>query len=108
MIMTVIIDKLSKKKQSSSHCLIFESVDSQIVFNNSIQDFTLIISLRMISCKEMLLNYLNLADFSSKIRSYMRISIHHYASQKVKMTFNMFKKQFHKVCSCTIISDRQK
>ena len=108
MIMIVIINKLSKRKQFSSHCLIFRSVSSQIVLDNLIQYFTLIISLRVINDRETLLNQLNLTDFLSKIRSYVRISIHHYAFQKVKMTFNMFKKQFHKVCSCNVISDEYK
>src|SRR5438034_11838877 len=105
MIMIVIIDELNKRKQFSSHCLIFKSVSSQIILDNLIQCFTLIISLRVISSRKMLLNQLNLADFLSKIRSYARIFIHHYASQKVKTTFNMFKKKLCEVCSCNVISD---
>src|SRR5436190_21130089 len=102
MITAVVINKLRKRKQLSSHCLIFESINSQIILNNFIQDFTLIISLKMISSRELLLNYLNLADLS-KIRNNIRIFICYNAFQKIKMTFNMLKKQLCKVCSCTII-----
>src|SRR5438034_7010704 len=108
MIMTVIIDELSKRQQFSSHCLIFESVSSQIVFDNSIQGFTLIISLRVISDRELPLNYLNLTDFLSKVRDNSRISIHNNASQEAKSTFNMLKKQLCEICSCSIISDEYK
>src|SRR6266487_504943 len=108
MITAVVIDELHKRKQLSSHHLIFRSVSSQIVLNNSIQNFTLIISLKMISSRELSLNYLNLADFSSKIRNNVRISICHNAFQKVKMTFNMLKEQFCKVCSCTVILNEYK
>src|SRR6266496_3781283 len=105
MITAVVINKLCKKEQLSLHCLIFKSISSQIIFNNFIQDFILIINLKIISSRELLLNYLNLADFSSKIRSNARIFICHNASQKAKMTFNMLKEQLCEVCSCTVISD---
>src|SRR5216117_538500 len=108
MIMIVIIDELHKRKQLSSHYLIFRSISSQIILDNFIQDFTLTVSLKVISSRELLLNYLNLADFLSKIRNNARISIHHNAFQEVKMTFNMLKKQLCEVCSCTIISDEYK
>src|SRR6266496_4009955 len=108
MITIVVIDKLCKKKQLSSHCLIFESISSQIILDNSIQDFILIVSLRVISSRELLLNYLNLTDFLSQIRSNVRISICHNAFQKVKTTFNMLKEQLCEVCSCTVISDEYK
>src|SRR5205809_1940682 len=62
----------------------------------------------MISDRELLLNHLNLTDFSSKVRDNARISIHHNASQKVKMTFNMLKKELCEVCSCRVISDEYK
>ena len=75
--MIVVINELHKKKQLSLHYLIFESVSSQIILDNFIQDFTLIINLRVISSRELLLNYLNLANFLSKIRSNTRIFIHH-------------------------------
>ena len=108
MITAVIIDELCKKKQFCSHCLIFESVSSQIILDNLIQSFTLIIHLRMISDRETSFNHLNLADFLSKIQSNARISICHNASQKVKMTFNMLKKELHKVCSCSVILSEYK
>src|SRR5436190_3356690 len=108
MITAVIIDKLCKRKQLSSHYLIFRSVSSQIVLNNSIQSFILIIYLRMISSRETSFNHLNLTDFLSKIQSNARIFIHHNAFQKVKTTFNMLKKKLCEVCSCSIISNKYK
>src|SRR5436190_1302964 len=108
MIMIVVISKLCKKEQLSSYCLIFESVSSQIILDNFIQDFILIISLRVINNRELLFNYLNLADFLLKIKNNARISIHYNAFQKVKMIFNMLKKQLCKVCNCTIILDEYK
>ena len=108
MITAVIIDKLCKREQLCSHYLIFWSICSQIVLNNSIQSFTLIICLKMISDREMWLNYLNLADFLSKIWNNARIFIHHNAFQKIKTTFNMLKKEFHKVCSCNVILNKYK
>ena len=108
MIMTIIINELCKKEQLSSHCLIFRNVSSQIILNNLIQSFTLTVYLKMISSREMLLNHLNLADFSSKIWSNVRISICYNASWRVKMTFNMLKKELCEVCSCSVISDEYK
>src|SRR5436190_5214437 len=108
MITAVIIDKLCKRKQLSSHYLIFRSVSSQIVLNNSIQSFILIIYLRMISSRETSFNHLNLTNFLSKIQNNARIFIHHNAFQKVKITFNMLKKELCEVCSCSIISDKYK
>ena len=108
MITTIIINKLHKKEQLSSYCLIFRSVSSQIVLDNSIQDFTLIISLRIISNKELLLNYLNLADFSLKVRDNVRISICHNVFQKVKIILNMLKKELYKVCSYKVILSEYK
>src|SRR5436190_17640886 len=104
MIMTVVINELCKREQLSSYCLIFESVSSQIILDNSIQDFILTVSLRVISSREMLLNYLNLTDFSLKIEDNARIFICNNVFQKIKTTFNMLKKQLCKVCSCNIIS----
>ena len=108
MITAVIIDKLHKREQLCSHCLIFWSICSQIILDNLIQSFTLTVCLRMISSRESLLNYLNLTDFSSKIQSNVRIFIHHNASQRVKTTFNMLKKKLHEVCSCNIILNKYK
>ena len=108
MITTVIIDELHKKKQLCSHCLIFWNICSQIVLDNLIQSFTLIIHLKIISNREMLLNHLNFTDFLSKIWNNVRISIHYDASWKVKTTFNMLKKKFHKVCSCSVILNEYK
>ena len=108
MITAIIIDELCKKKQLCSHYLIFWSICSQIVFDNLIQSFILIIFLKMISDKEMLFNHLNLTNFLSKIWSNVRISICYNAFQKVKMTFNMLKKKLHEVCSCSIISSEYK
>ena len=108
MIMIVIINKLCKKKQFSSYYLIFKSISSQIILNNLIQSFILIIHLKMISDREMLFNHLNLADFLLKIWHNVRIFIHHNAFQEVKMTFNMLKKEFHEVCNCSVISDEYK
>src|SRR5436190_22145390 len=108
MIMIVVINELHKKKQLSLHYLIFESVSSQIVLDNFIQDFTLIISLRMISSRELLLNYLNLADFLSKIRINARISIYYNVFYKIKTIFNMLKKQLSEVCSCIVILSEYK
>jgi len=106
--MTVIIDELHKRKQLCSHYLIFWSICSQIVFDNLIQSFTLVVYLKVISSRETLLNHLNLADFSSKIWSNVRISIHYNASQKVKMTFNMLKKELCEICSCSVILNEYK
>ena len=108
MILTVIIGKLHKRKQLCPHCLIFWSICPQIVLDNLIQSFTLIIHLRVISNRELSLNHLNLADFSSKIQSNARISIHHNASWRIKIILYMLKKEFHKVCSYSIISDEYK
>src|SRR5437773_1871372 len=108
MITAVVINKLCKKKQLNSHHLIFRNVSSQIILDNFIQDFILIINLRVISSRELLLNYLNLVNFSSKIRNNARIFIHYNVSQKIKITFNMLKKQFCEICSCTIISNEYK
>ena len=108
MITAVIINKLCKKKQLCSHCLIFWNICSQIVLNNSIQSFILIICLKVISDKKMLLNHLNLVDFLSKIWSNARISIYYNVSWKVKTTFNMLKKELCEICSCSIISNEYK
>ena len=108
MITTVIIDKLCKKEQLSSHCLIFRNVSSQIIFNNLIQSFILTVCLKMISSREMLFNHLNLADFLSKIWSNVRIFIYYDASWKIKTTFNMLKKKLCKICTCNVISDEYK
>src|SRR5437773_11680216 len=108
MITAIIIDELCKKKQLNSHCLIFESVSFQIILDNLIQDFTLIINLRVISSREMLFNHLNLADFLSKIQSNARIFICYNVSQEIKITFDMFKKKLCEVCSCNVISDEYK
>ena len=108
MITVVIIDKLCKKKQLCSHCLIFWNIYSQIILNNLIQSFTLIIHLRMINSKKVLFNHLNLINFSLKIWSNVRIFIHHNVFQKVKTTFNMLKKKIHKVCSYDIILSEYK
>ena len=108
MIMIVIINKLCKKKQLCSYCLIFWSICFQIIFDNLIQSFILTVYLKMISNKKMLLNHLNLADFSSKIWSNARIFICYDVSWKIKMTFNMFKKKLHEVCSCNIILNEYK
>ena len=75
--MIVVINKLHKKKQLNSHHLILENVSSQIILNNFIQDFILIANLKMISSRKLLFNYLNLANFMSKIRSNARIFIHY-------------------------------
>ena len=106
--MTVIISKLCKREQLCSHCLIFWSICSQIVLDNSIQSFTLTVCLKVISSRETLFNHLNLTNFLSKIWSNVRISIYHNAFQKVKTTFNMLKKKFHKVCSCSVILSEYK
>ena len=108
MILIIIIDKLHKREQLCSHCLIFWNICSQIVLNNSIQSFTLTVHLKMISNRETSLNYLNLADFSSKIWNNVRISICHDAFQKVKIIFNMLKKELCEVCSYNVISDKYK
>ena len=106
--MIVIINKLHKKEQLCSHYLIFWSIYSQIILDNSIQSFTLIVCLKMISDRKMLLNHLNLADFLSKIWSNVRIFIHYNASWKVKMTFNIFKKKLCEICSYNIILNEYK
>ncbi len=106
--MTVIINKLCKRKQLCLHYLIFWSICSQIVLNNLIQSFTLTVCLRIISNRKMLLNHLNLANFLSKIWNNMRISIYHDTSWKIKMTFNMLKKELHKVCSYNVILSKYK
>ena len=106
--MTVIINKLHKKEQLCLYCLIFWNICSQIILNNLIQSFTLIVHLRMISDREMLLNHLNLADFLSKIWSNVRISICHDTSWKVKMTFNMLKKKLHEICNYNIVLNKYK
>ena len=108
MITTVIINKLHKKKQLCSYCLIFWSICFQIVLDNSIQSFILIVHLRVINSKEISFNHLNLADFSLKIWSNARISICYNASWKIKMTFNMFKKKLYEVCSCNVILNEYK
>ena len=108
MITAVIINELCKKKQLCSHCLIFWSICLQIVLDNSIQSLTLIICLKVISDRESSLNHLNLTDFLSKVKDNARIPICHNASQEVKTTLNMLKKELHKVCSCRIISDEYK
>ena len=108
MITTVIINKLHKKEQFCSYCLIFWNICSQIIFNNLIQSFILIICLKMISSRKMLFNYLNLADFSSKIQSNTRIFIHYNVFQEIKITLNMFKKKLCKVCSCSVILSKYK
>src|SRR5438034_10187921 len=108
MIMIVIINKLHKKEQLYSYYLIFRSISSQIIFNNSIQSFILIVHLKMISDREMSFNHLNLADFSSKIQSNVRISICHNAFQRIKTIFNMLKKELCEVCNCSIISNKYK
>src|SRR5204863_7038450 len=104
----VVINKLHKKKQLSSHYLIFKSIDSQIIFNNLIQSFILIIYLKMISNRKSSFNYLNLADFLLKIRSNVRIFICYNVFQKVKTTFNMLKEQLYEVCSYTVILSEYK
>ena len=106
--MIVIIDELCKRKQLSSHCVIFKNVSSQIILDNLIQSFTLIICLKIISNREILFNHLNLTNFLSKIWSNVRIFIYHDASWKIKMIFNMFKKEFCEICSCSIISNEYK
>ena len=108
MITIVIINELCKKKQLCSYCLIFWSIYSQIILNNLIQSFILTVYLKMISSREMLFNYLNLTNFSSKIWSNARISIHHDASWKVKTTFYMLKKKLHEVCNCNVILNEYK
>ena len=62
----------------------------------------------MISNKETSLDYLDLTYFLSKIRNNSRISICDNASQKVKMTFNMLKKELSKICSYKIILSKYK
>ena len=79
-----------------------------IIFDNLIQSFTLIIHLRVISDREMLFDYLDLAYFLSKIEDNLRISICDNASQKVKMTFNMLKKELSKIHSYKIILNEYK
>src|SRR5436190_16557289 len=108
MITVIVINKLNKKEQLNSHCLIFRNVSFQIIFDNFIQDFILIINLKMISNKKSLFNYLNLTDFLSKMRNNSRIFICNNVFQKVKMTFNMLKKQLCEICSCNIILNRYK
>ena len=108
MITAVIINELCKKKQLSSYYLIFRSVNSQIILNNLIQSFTLTVYLKIISSRKMLLNHLDLADFSSKIWSNVRIFICYDASWEVKMIFNMLKKKLHEVCSCNVILNEYK
>ena len=108
MIMTVIIDKLHKREQLCSHCLIFWSICSQIVLDNLIQSLTLIIHLRVISNRELLLNHLNLTDFLLKVRDNARISIHYNASWEVKMTLNMLKKELCEVYNCRVILNEYK
>ena len=107
-ITAVIIDKLHKKKQFCSYCLIFWSVSLQIVLDYSIQSFTLIICLRVISSRKMLFDDLNLTDLSSEVWHHAGVSICDNASRWVKMTLNMLKKQLSKVCSCSIITDEYK
>ena len=80
----------------------------QIIFDNLIQSFTLTVCLRVISNKKILLDYLDLIYFSSKIRDNSRIFICDNASQKVKIIFNMLKKELSKICSCKIILNEYK
>ena len=108
MITAVIINELCKRKQLCLHYLIFWSICSQIIFDNSIQSFTLIIYLKIINDKETSFNHLNFTNFLSKIWNNARISIHHNAFQKVKITFNMLKKKLNEICSCNIISNEYK
>ena len=106
--MTVIINKLHKKKQLCLYCLIFWSICSQIILDNLIQSFILTICLKVISNRKMLLTHLNFTDFSLKIWNNARISIYHDAFQKIKITFYMLKKKLHKVCNYNIILNKYK
>ncbi len=80
----------------------------QIVFDNSIQSFTLIIHLKMISSRKTLFNHLDFTYFSSKIRDNARIFICDNVSQKVKIIFNMLKKELNKIYSYKIILNKYK
>ena len=80
----------------------------QVVFNNLIQSFTLIIYLRVISCREILLNNLDFTNFLLKIRDNVRILIDNNAFRCAKVALNMLKEELDKVCSYNIISCRYK
>ncbi len=80
----------------------------QIVFNNLIQSFTLTVCLRMISDRKILLNYLDFTYFSSKIEDNARIFIYNNTFKKVKIIFNMLKKELNKIHSCKIILNEYK
>ena len=56
-----------------------------------IENFTLIINLKMISNRHASLNYLNLANLTLKLQYYMGVSIGHNASGCLKITFNVLK-----------------
>ncbi len=62
----------------------------------------------MINNKEILLDYFDFTYFLSKIENNVRISICDNAFQKVKIIFNMLKKELDKIHSYKIISNEYK
>src|SRR5438034_3138793 len=73
-----------------------------------IENFTLIISLRMIDSRHASLDHLNLTDFLSELQDNVQVSIHYYITRSLKTALNMLKKQLCKLNHSRSFADKNK
>ena len=73
-----------------------------------IENFILIINLRMIDSKHAFLDHLNLADLLSEFQNNVQVSIHYYISRDFKTALNVLKKQLCKLNHNKSFTDKNK